>query len=70
MSYIVETRFTYGFENCWVYNDETPMTFETYEDAKAELDCYLHDLKLDYEDGFLDDYSPEDYQITFIANEV
>jgi hypothetical protein len=64
MKYAVETRFAHGFENCWTYNDETLITFDSREEAQAELDCHLRDLKADYEDGLIEDYNPEDYRIT------
>jgi hypothetical protein len=64
MKYAVETRFAHGFENCWTYNDETLITFDSREDAQAELDYHLRDLKADYEDGLIEDYNPEDYRIT------
>jgi hypothetical protein len=64
MKYAVETRFAHGFENCWTYNDETLITFDSREAAQAELDCHLRDLKADYEDGLIEDYNPEDYRIT------
>jgi hypothetical protein len=64
MKYAVETRFAHGFENCWTYNDETLITFDSRKAAQAELDCHLHNLKADYEDGLIEDYNPEDYRIT------
>ena len=66
MKYAVETRFAHGFENCWTYNDETLITFDSMEAAQAELDCYLRDLKSEYEDGLIEDYNPKDYRITAI----
>jgi hypothetical protein len=63
MKYAVETRFAHGFENCWTYNDETLITFDSREEAQAELDCHLHNLKADYEDGLIEDFNPEDYRI-------
>jgi hypothetical protein len=33
-------------------------------EAQAELDCHLHNLKADYEDGLIEDFNPEDYRIT------
>jgi len=64
MKYAVETRFAHGFENCWTYNDETLITFDSMETAQAELNCYLHNLKADYEDGLIEDYDLKDYRIT------
>jgi hypothetical protein len=64
MKYAVETRFAHGFENCWTYNDETLITFDSREEAQAELDCYLFSLSIDYDLGNIDDFNPEDYRIT------
>jgi hypothetical protein len=64
MKYAVETRFAHGFENCWTHNDETLITFDSMAEAQAELDCHLHNLKADYEDGLIEDFNPEDYRIT------
>lgn len=64
MKYAVETRFAHGFENCWTYNDETLITFDSREEAQAELDCYLFSLSAEHEDGLIEDFNPEDYRIT------
>jgi hypothetical protein len=65
--YIVETdTYCDGWVNTWTYNDETLITFDSREAAQAELDCHLHNLKADYEDGLIEDYNPEDFRITEI----
>jgi hypothetical protein len=64
MKYAVETRFAYGFENCWTCNDETLITFDSMAEAQAELDCHLHNLKADYDDGLINDFNPNDYRIS------
>jgi len=42
-----------GFINCWTIDGE-PWTFETREEAQAEIDDLLQDLS---------DYSADDYKI-------
>lgn len=53
MTYIVETLFTYGWENCWT-EDDKPMTFDTREEAQAEIDDII-------ESGL--DYNQNDFRI-------
>lgn len=43
-SWIVETRFTYGFENVWSVDDK-PLTFRSRSEAVAELRDHLDDCK-------------------------
>jgi hypothetical protein len=67
MKYVVETKFAHGFENCWTYNDETLITFNSREEAQDELDCYLFSLAAEHEEGLIDDFNPSDYRISEIS---
>jgi len=67
MKYVVETKFAHGFENCWTYNDETLITFNSREEAQAELDCHLFSLSIDYDLGNIEDFNPSDYRISEIS---
>ena len=45
--YEVETRFANDqFENCWTDDNETPIRFRTYREARTELTQYLKDQHL------------------------
>jgi hypothetical protein len=54
MIFVVETRFSYGWENVWTDDDE-PSTFATRQEAQASIDDLIANMQ---------DYSPDDYRIT------
>jgi len=61
--YEVETKFTYGWENVWMDDDDKLVFFKTKKDAQAELK--------DNVDSWNDDpnttskYSYDDYRIIY-----
>ncbi len=68
MRYVVETRFTYGFENCWSDDDDQPVTFSTLEEAQEALKEHLEDLVEAFAEGHIEDPSQaSDFQIAVIA---
>lgn len=68
MRYIVETRFTYGFENCWSDDDGQPLTFSTLEEAQEALTEHLAFTQEGYDLGHLDDEpQASDFQIAVIV---
>lgn len=63
-SFIVETLFTYGWENCWAEEDGTPITFPTRQEAKQELDDHLKSCLDDYKAGNLSEpYKRSEFRI-------
>ena len=70
MKYIVETYTLFdGWINTWSYEDwagiTIPTTFNTREDAEAELAYFLQQEKEDYKDGNIAGLSdPDDFRIT------
>lgn len=61
----VQTAFLYGWENCWMEDDQ-PQTFATREAAQAELDDFLADIEDEIKAGHRaadEGYSPDDFQI-------
>jgi hypothetical protein len=67
MTYEVQTyTLSYGWINIWT-EDDTPLTFDTLEDAQKALQEHLDDLAHAVQTGNMDDYTPEDYQIERIV---
>ena len=67
--YEVETRFIYGWENTWHDDDEWAedlLTFETYEEARKDLDEHL---STQTEIGSLQG-DPADYRIVKVTRQV
>jgi hypothetical protein len=65
MTYEVQT-LTYPdiWENTWTDSlDDTPVKFDTYEAAQAELEDHLREMAYAVEQGYLEDYNPADYRI-------
>lgn len=61
--FAVETRFLYGWENCWTV-DDMPMTFATRAEAEAELSAYLADIAAAVEAGdMVEAYDPDDSRV-------
>jgi len=50
--------------------DDSPVTFETIQQAKEELDCLLSELKTAYKHGHVAEYTPEIYRIVRSDNEL
>lgn len=66
MTYQVQTyTLCDGWINTWTEND-TPLTFDTLEEAQIALQDHLNDLAHAVMFG-MDDYNPEDYRIERIA---
>lgn len=63
MKFIIETRMSYGWENTWTDDDETPVSFESLGAAKDALAEFLDDLREAVSQGNLSDYSPDDFRI-------
>lgn len=65
MTYEVQTLIypdTWG--NAWINDgDETPVQFDTYGAAAAELADHLRDLAYAVKHGHMDDFNPADYRI-------
>ena len=41
MKYEVQTKFVYGFENCWTDENEKPLLFSTRKEAEQELKDHI-----------------------------
>jgi hypothetical protein len=65
MTYEVQTlNYPDAWENAWINDgDETPVQFDTYGAAAAELADYLRDLAYAVKNGYLEDFNPSDYRI-------
>ena len=62
--------FNSGWENCWKVDDDEPQTFETFDDALAELNCHLAEMEEAEQEGFIEDYAPaHDYRIVKVTRE-
>ena len=61
--YEIQQLFGGTWENCLQYNDETPIVLDTIEDAQAELKFHFDNLQHAVDDGYIDDYNPEDFRI-------
>lgn len=63
----VQTRMVSGWENCWTVYDKDvahPWTFESREEAEAELNDYLQDIKEAVKAGYMQaEYPREDFRI-------
>ena len=66
--YIVETEFLYGWENVWTHGETNePTIYNSYEDAKNELEEFIAETVEDYNNGFLEEpYDINQYRITKI----
>ena len=65
MTYEVQTLTAPDtWENTWTDSlDDTPVKFDTYEAAQAELEDHLREMAYAVEQGYLEDYNPSDYRI-------
>ena len=52
MKYEVQTKFVYGFENCWTDENDKPLLFSTKKEAEQELKDHI--------EGWNDDPNTED----------
>jgi hypothetical protein len=68
MKYVIETdTFVTGWVNCSTDEDGYPLAFDTREEAQAELDLHLAELRQAYKEKHIDSYNPEDYRITEVS---
>jgi hypothetical protein len=65
MKYAIETRtFCDGWVNTWTDNDESPVMFDTHEQAQQELNEFLSDAVEAFVSGNINDpYLRKDYRI-------
>jgi len=65
MTYEVQTLvYPDTWENAWINDgDETPVQFDTYGAAAAELADHLRDLAYAVKNGFMDDFNYSAYRI-------
>lgn len=67
--YEIQTRFYPDtWENCWTDENGRPITFQTADEARAELRKHLNACRLAVDDGDLRDYLPDDYRIYVTFN--
>jgi len=53
-----------GWVNTWMYEDETPVLFDTYSQAEFELKLHLQELVEAWENGDIEDApDPDDFLI-------
>lgn len=65
MHYEVQTNLVFGgWTNCWT-QDNTPLTFDSYEEALAEIKETIDDYKKENIEG----YSIEDYRILKVTGD-
>lgn len=55
------------WSNCFEYNDQTPIVFDTYDQARAELNYHLNNLKHDLAEGIIQHFNPNDFRIVEIS---
>jgi hypothetical protein len=64
MTYEIQTLFYPDtWENTCTDGDETPVQFDTYGAAAAELADYLRGLAFAVKHGHMDDFNPSDFRI-------
>ena len=56
----IQTRF---YENEWECPEEFPITYNSYQEAKAELDEFVKECQDSVSLGYLDDFNPNDWKI-------
>tara|TARA_R110000851_G_scaffold149983_1_gene290732 strand:+ start:265 stop:492 length:228 start_codon:yes stop_codon:yes gene_type:complete len=61
--YEIQTRFTYGWENVWMDDDNKPIVFKTKKEAKSELKDNVDSWNND--PNTTSKYSYDDYRIIF-----
>lgn len=60
----VQTKFTYGWENCWANDDGSPILFSSKIEAELELSIFLKDLDQAFELFNVDHkYLAQDYRV-------
>ena len=66
----VQTKFHYGWENCWHNDfDGNLETFDTIEDAQQELKEYLLDMEYEHKHGNISvSYDKNDYRIVEVIS--
>lgn len=55
-----------GWTNCWTIDQGTPETFDTAEEAQAEIDDLINTVQHEIDIGVREEeeaYDPEDYRI-------
>ena len=66
----VQTKFLYGWENCWTVEKDgemVPEYFDTIGEAQASINELLADVKEAVSRGDMEEeYDPEDYRIVQI----
>jgi hypothetical protein len=68
MTYEVQTyTLCGGWINIWTEDDNTLVTFDTFEAAQAALDQYLADSAYAVKAGDLEEVCPEDYKIVEVT---
>lgn len=65
--FVIETRMFCGWENTWSDDEETPVSFESVDQAQAALAEHLADLREAVAGGHMSDYSPEDFRIVEVS---
>jgi len=64
--YVVQTRFTFGWANCWTDDSGNPLTFATYDEAEQEMKDHITDCINAVEGGELGD-SPDPDNLRVVA---
>lgn len=63
MSWKVEHRYTYGWDDAgWMINDQ-PMRFESQEEGNREVDEFIADTEAAAGEGDFEPYRREDYRV-------
>ena len=63
--YEVQTRFTYGWENCWSIEDNKSEYFETRQEAEDAILEFFADLG---RSGIRQLYSLDEYRVVLVDN--
>jgi len=64
VSYIVETRFFNGWENCWTDGEGKPLIFSSKAEASEEITDLLAEVKAAVAAGdMVEEYARSDYRI-------
>lgn len=57
-----------GWVNSWTDENETPVVFDTLEQAEAELSEYLADLQQALDAKDLAEFNPSDYRVVAVGS--
>ena len=69
--YVEQLFYNDGWENVWKDEDGNPQTFDTYMEARAELEQFIMETHKDYDKGNLETpYYADEFRIVETTSKV